>query len=706
MNYKKIPYNLHNNHTKVMANLNDPNAVDLTNLSTNLDDNIAVDLTNLSTSNLDDNIEPILNKENRRFTVLPIKYQSVWDLYKKQQSLFWKAEEIDFSKDYDDFKKLDEDEKHFVKMILAFFAASDGIVNFNLRERFLNDVQIIEAQTAYAWQMMMEGIHCVSGNTKIMTDSGYHKIIDLVNKNINVWNGKEFSETQVKYTGDSVLYRVTLSNGMILDCTPDHKWFLSKGNHTQLKKHTKEIVFTENLKINDIIYDYNLPIIDTKDIDNFKNPYVHGFFCGNGYYSNNLPMIYLYGDRMKLIDYFNTSIVRKTTSGYKFCISDKINKDKYFVPINYSKYTKIKWLEGLCDNNGYINYCTNKTDTSILIFNTNLLFLQNVQLLLTTLGIHSNIKTSTNHKNILLKEINVQKYDKGYMLYLETYYVKKLGSIGFNPKRLNIKFNNISNHKNNKIKIKSVIKLQGIHKTFCFCEEKEHAGIFNGILTGQSEVYSQMLENIVKNPNERIKLFNAIETVNSVKLMAEWAFKWIESKKSFAYRLVAFAIVEGIFFSGAFAAIFWLKKYRGKGKHFLNGLIKSNEYIARDEGMHVEFACALYKLLLQKLPKDEIYSIMDEAIDIALLFTNDAIQCKLIGMNSELMSQYIQYIGDRLLVMLGYPKKYFKKNPFGFMESIGLAKKVNFFENRSTDYQSAHNPNNRTERKILRLDKF
>ncbi|ARF09285.1 ribonucleoside diphosphate reductase beta subunit [Catovirus CTV1] len=325
-----------------------------------------------------DHVEPILNKENRRFTIFPIKYPKIWELYKKQQSLFWKAEEIDFSKDYDDFKKLNEDEQHFIKMVLAFFAASDGIVNFNLRERFLKDVQIMEAQVAYAWQMMMENIH--------------------------------------------------------------------------------------------------------------------------------------------------------------------------------------------------------------------------------------------------------------------------------------------------------------------------------------NESYSQMLENIIKNPVEKERLFNAIQTVPSVKLMADWAFKWIESSKSFAYRLVAFAIIEGVFFSSAFASIFWLKRYRGKGQHFLNGLIKSNEFISRDEAMHYEFACELYKLLENKLPKEEIYNIMDEAVDISKIFTNDAIPCKLIGMNDELMYQYIEYIGDRLLVMMGYPKKYNKDNPFDFMVTIALPRKSNFFEHRPTDYQSAHKSN--TERKIVRLENF
>ncbi len=324
--------------------------------------------------------EDLLNPDNQRFTVFPIKYQDIWDNYKTQLSLFWKAEEIDFSRDYEDFQTLNKDEQHFVKMILAFFAGSDGIVNFNLRERFLKDVQVIEAQIAYSYQMTIENIH--------------------------------------------------------------------------------------------------------------------------------------------------------------------------------------------------------------------------------------------------------------------------------------------------------------------------------------NETYSLMLENIIKDKDEKEKLFNAIKTVPSVKKMADWSFKWIESKDSFAHRLVAFAIVEGIFFSGAFAAIFWLKKYRGMGRHFMNGLIKSNEFIARDEGQHTMFACLLYSHLKNKLKEEEIHSMLKDAVEIAKTFSDDAIQCKLIGMNTELMNQYLEYITDRLSITLGYTAIYKQTNPFEFMESIGLIRKTNFFESRPTEYQSAHSANNKATKDIQLLDDF
>ena len=314
---------------------------------------------------MSDHKEPILNPDNMRFTVFPIVYTNLWKLYEKQMSAFWKAKEIDFSKDYDDFQELSVNEQHFIKMILAFFAASDGIVNWNISERFLKDVQITEARMTYIFQMMMEGVH--------------------------------------------------------------------------------------------------------------------------------------------------------------------------------------------------------------------------------------------------------------------------------------------------------------------------------------GETYSLMLDNIVRDKAEKENLFNAIKKIESVKLMSDWAFKWIESSKSFAHRLVAFAIIEGVFFSGAFASIFWLKRYKGSGRLFMNGLVKSNEFISRDEGMHTDFACELYSLLHNRLDFNEIKEIFDEGVTVSKTFMNDALPVTLLGMNKQHMNQYIEYVSDRLLVSLGYQKMYNSTNPFSFMDTIGMIQKTNFFESRPTEYQSAYN---------------
>jgi len=317
--------------------------------------------------------EPLLNEDNRRFTVFPIKYNDIWNMYKKMEACFWKAEEIDFSQDYKDFMTLNEHEKHFLKRILAFFAASDGIVNFNLEKRFGNEIQVMEAKIVYDFQKMMENIH--------------------------------------------------------------------------------------------------------------------------------------------------------------------------------------------------------------------------------------------------------------------------------------------------------------------------------------GEVYSQMLDNIIKDNKEKKELFNAINTIPTIKKMADWAFKWINSSDSFAHRVVAFTVVEGVFFSGAFASIFWFKKIKNKGGMFLPGLTKSNEFIARDEGLHTDFGCLLYSHIKNRLSKDTVNNIVEEGVEIAKEFINDALPYKLMGMNKEMMCNYIEYVADRLLISLNYDKKYNKNNPFKFMETIGMIGKTNFFEARPTDYQDANifNTNNEFE---------
>ena len=197
-----------------------------------------------------------------------------------------------------------------------------------------------------------------------------------------------------------------------------------------------------------------------------------------------------------------------------------------------------------------------------------------------------------------------------------------------------------------------------------------------------SETYSLLIDTYVKESDEKTKLFQAIENFPCVKKKADWAIKWIGDKKSnFAIRLVAFAAVEAIFFSGSFAAIYWLKK-RG----LMPGLTFSNELISRDEGMHTDFACLLYSKLLKKANKKKVYELIDEALKIEKEFICEALPCRLIGMNAESMSIYIEFIADRLLLQLGLEKKYNSRNPFDFMELISMDGKTNFFEKRVSDY--------------------
>ncbi|MFN8297026.1 MAG: ribonucleotide-diphosphate reductase subunit beta [Chitinophagales bacterium] len=199
-----------------------------------------------------------------------------------------------------------------------------------------------------------------------------------------------------------------------------------------------------------------------------------------------------------------------------------------------------------------------------------------------------------------------------------------------------------------------------------------------------AEMYSLLIDTFIKDTSEKDKMFNAMETLDCVKMKATWALKWIDSAPSFAHRLVAFAAVEGIFFSGSFCSIFWLTD-RG----LMKGLGKSNEFISRDEGMHCDFACLLYSMLENKLSKEEIYQIICDAVECEKIFVKDSLPVSLIGMNDKLMCEYIEFCADRLIVALGYPKVYNAQNPFPFMEKISTQGKTNFFEERPTEYGKA-----------------
>jgi ribonucleotide reductase beta subunit family protein with ferritin-like domain len=201
-----------------------------------------------------------------------------------------------------------------------------------------------------------------------------------------------------------------------------------------------------------------------------------------------------------------------------------------------------------------------------------------------------------------------------------------------------------------------------------------------------SETYSLLIDSYIQNPSEKGRLLNAIETIPCVQKKANWALKWINDKEaSFASRLIAFAVVEGIFFSGSFCSIFWLKK-RG----LMPGLTFSNELISRDEGLHTDFAVLLYtKYITNKLSQNTVVSIVKEAVVIEKEFITESLPCNLIGMNSDLMKQYIEFVADRLLTQLNYSKIYNSSNPFDFMEMISLRGKTNFFEKRVAEYSKS-----------------
>lgn len=216
-------------------------------------------------------------------------------------------------------------------------------------------------------------------------------------------------------------------------------------------------------------------------------------------------------------------------------------------------------------------------------------------------------------------------------------------------------------------------------------EAKFFYGCQNLLEAVHSETYSLLIDTYIADKKEKEELLRATSTIPCVKKKAEWAMEWIENKDAdFATRLLGFAAVEGIFFSGAFCAIFWLKQ-RG----LMPGLTLSNEFIARDEGIHTDFACLLYSKIVNRLDKKKVYKIIRDAVKIEKQFITKSLPCELIGMNADLMSQYIEYVADRLLLQLGYPKVYKTTNPFPFMERISLENKDNFFEKRVSTYAKA-----------------
>ncbi|KAI9487001.1 MAG: ribonucleoside-diphosphate reductase small chain [Benjaminiella poitrasii] len=210
-----------------------------------------------------------------------------------------------------------------------------------------------------------------------------------------------------------------------------------------------------------------------------------------------------------------------------------------------------------------------------------------------------------------------------------------------------------------------------------------------------NEMYSLLIDTYIKDATEKEFHFNAIETIPSIKKKADWAFRWIsnESNQPFAVRICAFAIIEGVFFSGSFASIFWLKK-RG----LMPGLTLSNEFITRDEGLHADFGCLLFHHIINQPSHETVLQILTEAVDIEHEFFRDALPVRLIGMNDGLMNQYVEFVADRLLVSLGFPKHYNVSNPFDFMDLISLQGKTNFFEKRVSDYQRAGVMNQKEER--------
>ncbi len=637
-----------------------------------------------------DAAEPLLQENPNRFVIFPIQHHDLWKMYKDHVSVFWRPEEVDLSKDMRDWTRLNDGERHFVKRVLGFFAGSDGIVMENLGQRFMNEVQVPEAKFFYGTQMMMETVHCVAPETQILTDKGYITIQDAADTSVNVWNGEEFSTVNVVQTSPmDELVTVKLSNGMSLDCTKGHKWFIRQGPETHPEQCKVNKLVTSELKVGDVVGSYNLPHLSIEDPDEFLNPYTHGFFCGDGTYTNKYPFVSLYHEKQSLLPYLAVSSINPIPKLNKTCcyLTHKINKDKFFVPINYSLKTKLEWLAGLVDADG----CTKtsaKGLTAIQLSSIDKEFLMKVQLMLTTMGIRSNIRKGKDGGNRFMSDGKggVKEYvcATTWVMYLSIAETHKLVQLGFTPHRLVLVTAAVTANPQ-LIRIEEILDTGRKSPTYCFTEPKRHAGVFNGILTGQSETYSQLIDTYIEDRAEKMDILQSIQTVPCIQKKADWAMSWIQSEEAdFATRLMAFAAIEGVFFSGAFCSIFWLKQ-RG----LMPGLTASNEFISRDEGLHTDFACLLYSKCRNRLPVDRAHRLMQEAVAIEKEFILEALPCSLIGMNAARMSEYIEFVADRLLVSLGYPKAWNTANPFPWMERISLEGKDNFFEKRVTNYALA-----------------
>jgi ribonucleoside-diphosphate reductase beta chain len=622
--------------------------------------------------------EKILAENNNRFVLFPIVHQDIWNFRELHLNAFWTTKELDLTNDIRDWEKLSENEKFFIKNVLSFFAASDGIVNENLALNFYNEVQYSEARSFYSMQIAMEDIHsetysllidtyiknseekddcfnaierlpavekkakwaldwiqnasfqerliafaavegiffsgsfcsifwlksrglmsglslanslifkdenlhCVTPETLILTKNGQLPIINFINKEVEVWNGIEWTNVIPVKTGENKdIYKVILDNGVEIECTENHNWFIVNENTNRQPRYWKyNKVQTKFLKSGDVLKKYDLPVIETEDPDFFESPYTHGLFCADGHYEHDgkNPCLILMGKKKSLKEYVDYNIFNEKRY---MCRLNSSIKPKYFVPINYSINTKLRWLEGYVDGDG----CYTKSG-SIQCSSINLDFIKDVQTMLTTLGISCAIKLGQNERETFIKT-KTYKCKKIYVLYLTSHNVHKLKEIGFSPKRLNISEHSYTN-KSRYIRVLDVIKDVKKSDTYCFTDEKNGSAVFNGVMTGNCD----------------------------------------------------FAI------------------------HLLNN--------------HIE----------NKPSEKRIKEILLSALEIEKEFITESLPVSLIGMNCNLMKQYLEFVVDGLLVKLGCKKHFNVEQPFKFMEQIAVETKGNFFESRTAEYQKA-----------------
>lgn len=697
--------------------------------------------------------------------LFPIQHQGIWEMYKKAEASFWTAEELDLAHDFNDWNKtLTDNERHFIKHVLAFFAASDGIVNENLVTNFSREVQVPEARCFVAGSLvsMADGtsqpIETVKAGDRVLGwDAALEKVVSTTVTHLKPKDG-----------GAKATVLVTLEDGRSIQCTPDHRFLVRDGAFVEAKdlvasgqrvavscayaealQPSAHEAATWSLSLGKLgtlnagatrqkaaafarLSGFLLTNAGSVALDSQGRPSMRcsiGTEMGKQLILHDIEL--LCGVRPNVgADVYSINVPEQlgaaifATDPVAFAAGDRAAKayqlPAWFTDASCPKFVATEFIAGLFSGNDahatdLVSFSQSKLPAQLASLQTGFGVLANV---LGSLGVQARISTSTETTKTGSKQLQMDisntvafaekigfRYDAHKMarLAVATAYsrvrdgcadldreqwVESVGAIGEVANKdgglpaFYLKVASVVNKEAAPVFDLSVANpinsfiVAGCVVHNCFY------GFQQAIENIHSEVYSLLIDTYIKDQAEKTMLFNALETIPCVQRKAEWAFKYAnEANATFAERLVAFASVEGIFFSGSFCSIFWLKK-RG----LMPGLCFSNELISRDEGLHCDFACLLYNSLENQLPESRIHEIVNEAVEIEIEFVRDALPVELIGMNSKAMTEYIKCCADRLCLSMRVGKIYGAVNPFDWMELISIDGKTNFFEKRVGEY--------------------
>jgi ribonucleotide reductase beta subunit family protein with ferritin-like domain len=623
-------------------------------------------------------LDPIINpsSDSDRYVLLPMKYHDIWEMHIKMQEAFWVFNEIrSFHQDLIDWRsKLNDNERHFIKMVLAFFASADGIVNENLVTRFYEEIQAPEARDVYTIQMHIESIHCVHGDTRILTDRGHYRIADMEGKLVNVYNGQVFSSVQVIKTAEKARFAtVRLSNGAQLHCTDRHRWFT-----TQLKdgQPTLTVKYTCELTLGDKLWPMTLPIVpDVNQPPTLSYAPLLGYLFTRGAVRSNQRCIAMSDEDQGL-----ALGMRKANTTGRFVIPNEALSMLDLVPCNYALSTRLGFLRGLLS--GRDVYHTHDQLVMCFLSPRRGAFRRanDIRLFLGTLGLSAYTQTRLSPQYgrtkvyVSLDALRVVERALDMSFGLDR--ITAFNQIMAGP-------NNMDQVSRNEISVRSLSYADhlGESPSYCFTEPLRGAGTFNGVVTGQSETYSRLIDAYIEDPAEREHIFKSLEHVPIINKKAAWAKTWATNDDvTFGERIFGQGCTEAIFFAASFASIFW---FRSRG--LLPALSQANTKIAIDEFMHAQFASLIFRdhLVHQKCSPERCYEIVRDAVNLEFEFITEALPCSLIGMNDDLMRTYIESVADNYLEACGLDRIYHSTNPFPFVEAaLDLPSLANFFENK------------------------